>query len=439
MDLLILVVLILLNGVLAMSEMAVMSSRKARLQQFADEGRPGAATALALATQPTNFLSTIQVGITLIGITSGAFGEAAVASRLAGWLSGWPVLMPYADELALTIVVAAITLASLIVGELVPKRLALISPESVASVIARPMTWLATLTYPLVRSLSAITDAVLRVIGVRGAAGSAVTEEEIQVLMEQGTEAGVFQEHEQVIVSRVFRLDQLKVTGVMTSRPDIVYLDLELPQEANMRRIAESGHSRFPVVRGGLDNVQGIAQAKTLLEDLVAGEPGDFASRVLKPLFIPATLTVMQVIESFKKHRQTVALVVDEHGNLQGMVTLNDVMEALVGDIATVEDERDLDVVRRADGSWLMDGGVTIERFRDVLEIEGELPEEHLGSYHTLGGFAMLQLERVPQVGDQFAWEGIEFEIVDMDQHRVDKLLVRRVPQRAAGNETVGP
>jgi putative hemolysin len=432
MDILILFSLILINGVFAGSEMAVVSSRKARLQQLADEGRPGAATALRLANEPAHFLSTVQVGITLIGITSGAFGEATIATGLAHWLSGWHELAPYADELALAIVVASITLASIIVGELVPKRLALINPEAAASLIARPMVWLATLAYPLVRVLSTVTEGVLRVLGLRGAAGPGVTEEEIQVLMEQGTEAGVFQEHEQRIIARVFRLDALKVTGIMTPRTDIVYLDLALPVEANLRSIAEGGHSRFPVVHGTIDNVQGMVQAKSLLEDLAAGRPVDLAGRLVKPLVVPATLTAMQVVESFRKHRQTVALVVDEHGNLQGLVTLNDVMEALVGDIATLEDERDLDIVRREDGSWLVDGSVTIERFRDVLEIEEAFPEEDLGGYHTLSGFAMLQLERVPAAGDKFTWNGIQFEIVDMDRHRVDKLLVQRLPSPAA-------
>src|SRR5262245_19859248 len=251
MDLIILLSLIVFNGLFAMSEMAIVSSRKARLQQLADEGSRGAATALTLATEPSHFLSTIQVGITLIGITSGAFGEATLANELAHWFAQWPQMMPYAEELALVIVVAGITLSSLIIGELVPKRLALINPESVATLVARPMQWLSTLTYPLVRILSAITDAVLRAVGVRGQSGTPVTEEEIQVLMEQGTEAGVFQEHEQVIVTRVFRLDQLKVTGVMTSRTDIIALDLEDPMETNLQRIAQSNHSRFPVVRGG--------------------------------------------------------------------------------------------------------------------------------------------------------------------------------------------
>jgi putative hemolysin len=435
MELLVLGLLIVLNGAFAMSEMAVVSSRKARLQQWADEGRPGARTALALAEDPSSFLSTIQIGITVIGITSGAFGEATLAKGLAAWLAQWPLIAPHADVLAIAVVVAGITVASLVVGELVPKRLALHNPEKIAGIIARPMQMLSRLTYPLVKALSVTTDAVVRVFGVRGSSGSPVSEEEIKVLMEQGAEAGVFEAHERQLVDRVFRLDELRVTGVMTPRSDVVFIDLDDPPEANLRRIAESGRSRFPAVRGGPDDVKGVVHVKALLDAAVAGKPVDFAACLARPLFLPQTLTVMEVVEAFKKHRQTIALVVSEHGDLQGLVTLNDVMEALVGDIATVEDEGERDVVPRGDGSWLIDGGVTIDRFKDVVGIEEPLPEEGSGGYHTLGGFAMAQLGRVPQVADTFRWGGLRFEIVDMDRNRVDKLIVARSPERNADVE----
>jgi putative hemolysin len=427
MELLILSALILLNGVFAMSEMAVVSSRKTRLQQWADEGRPGAAVALALANEPSSFLSTIQVGITVIGILSGAFGEATIARPLAAWLREWPALAPHADLLALAIVVAGITLASLIFGELVPKRLALLNSEAVAAAIARPMRLLSRLAYPVVRVLGATTDGILKLVGARRANAPPVTEEEIKVLMQQGTDAGVFEAHEQAIVARVFRLDELKVTGVMTPRSDIVQLDLDAPLPVNLRVIVESGHSRFPVTRAGLDRIEGILEVKTLLEDSLSGRPVDLASRVVKALFVPESLTVMEVVAAFRKHRRTLALVVNEFGELQGLVTLNDVMEALVGDIATVDDETEPDVVRRDDGSWLVDGGVTVERFKDLLEIDAPFPEEGSGAYHTLGGFAMLRLGRVPHVGDRFDWDGWRFEVVDMDRNRVDKLIVTPV------------
>jgi len=426
MELLILLFLIVLNGVFAMSEMAVVSSRKARLQQWADDRRPGAAAALALANEPSNFLSTIQVGITLIGITSGAFGEATLAKGLSEWLSQWQWLDEYSDGLSITLVVAGITVASLIIGELVPKRLALLNPEAVASLMATPMRIVSMLTHPVVRALSLTTDAVLRVLGLSGSGGSPVTEEEIKVLLEQGMRAGVFAQHEPELVARAFRLDTLKVTGVMTARPDIVYLDLEETNDLNLRRIAESGHSRFLATRGGLEQVDGIVETKAVLNTMIKGQPIDQTPRV-KPLYVPATMTVMDLLKSFKKSRRPIALVVNEHGDVQGLVTLHDVMEALVGNIPSADDEEEPDIVRRADGSWLMDGAVTIERFKDVVRLEEFLPEEESGLYQTVGGFAMMQLGRVPQPGDTFTWDDWRFEVVDMDRNRVDKLIATRV------------
>ena len=427
MEILILFGLILMNGVFAMSEMAVVSARKARLQHLADEGKRGAKVALRLAQHPSSFLATIQVGITVIGITSGAFGEAKLTRGLSEWLSQWAVLDRHSDAIAVTIVITGITLAALIFGELVPKRLALLDPERVASLVAGPMQALSRVAYPLVRALGAVTDGILRLLGLRATGESPVTEEEIKVLMEQGAEAGVFEAHEQQLVSRVFRLDELRVTGVMTPRGDIIYLDLEEPLEENVRRIAAGHHSRFPVVRGGLGDVAGIVLAKTLLEESLAGRPVEL-SNLAKALFVPETLTVMDLVAQFKQHRQTMALVVNEFGDVVGLATLNDVMEALVGDIATADDERDRDIVPRDERSWLVDGSVTIERFKDVLDVEVTLPEEGLGSYHTVAGFALLQLDRVPHVADRFEWQGYTFEIVDMDGNRIDKLLVTRPP-----------
>jgi putative hemolysin len=329
-------------------------------------------------------------------------------------------------------VVAAITIASLIIGELVPKRLALLNPEAIASVVAKPMQALSMIAHPIVRTLSVATETVLRLFGLRGSIAPPVTEEEIKVLMQQGAEAGVFEEHEQALVKRVFRMDELKVTGVMTPRSEITYLDVAESLGANLRRIAESSHSRFPVARGGLDRVEGIVHARTLLEDAVSGKPVELAARLVKALFVPETLTVMQLIELFKKHRQTIGLVINEYGELQGLVTLNDVLEALVGDIATVEGEEERDVVQRDDGSWLIDGSATIERFKDAVDVHEPLPEEDSGTYHTLGGFVMMRLGRVPHPGDKFQWNGFGFEVVDMDRNRVDKVIVAHAPEDSA-------
>ncbi|MEK6209021.1 MAG: hemolysin family protein [Pseudomonadota bacterium] len=429
MELLILSFLIVLNGLFAMSEMSVVSSRKTRLQQWADEGRPGAMAALALANEPSMFLSTIQVGITVIGITSGAFGEATLATELSDWLSQWSWLDPYSDGLALTIVVAGITLASLIIGELVPKRLALLNPEAIASTVAKPMSVLSRIAYPLVRMLSLATEGVLKLFGVRASVEPLVTEEEINVLMEQGAEAGIFEEHEQELVARALRLDQIKVAGIMTPRADIVYLNLEDPPEANIRWIVENSHSRYPVVKGVLDRVEGITLARNLLADAITGKPIDLRAHLSKPLYVPASISAMEAVEQFKKYRQTAALVISEHGDIRGLVTLNDVMGALVGDIATVEDQSERDIIKRDESSWLLDGGVSLERLKTDLGIEEQLPGEDEETFHTVGGLIMHQLGRVPAVADRFDWNGWRFEVVDMDKQRVDKVLASKLPE----------
>lgn len=426
MELLLLAFLILLNGLFAMSEMAVVSSRKIRLQQWAEEGRAGAKTALALANEPSRFLSTIQVGITVIGVTSGAFGEKTLARDLALWFSQYSPIAAYAEGIAVSIVVAGITLASLIAGELIPKRLALLNPEAVASVVAGPMRWLSQLAHPIVRFLSLATDGFLKMIGQYGKQPPAVTEDDIQGLMREGQQAGVFEAHEELLVKRVFRLDEMRVTGIMTTRSDIVFLDLDKSFQENMAVILDHSHSRFPVIQGDTERILGVLAAKSVLRDVSSPERVQLKDHISKALFVPETLTVMEVMEQFKMHRQTLAFVVSEFGDVQGLVTLNDVMEALVGDIATVESEEEADVIRRGEDSWLIDGGVTIERLRDVLGIEDELPEQDTNSYHTLGGFAMYTLGRVPHAAERFSWRDYHFEIVDMDGNRVDKVIVTR-------------
>jgi putative hemolysin len=333
--------------------------------------------------------------------------------------------------------VAGITVAAVVLGELVPKRIALLEPEAVASVVARPMQLLSRLAFPAVRGLALLTDLVLRLLGVRDAPGRPVSEEEINVLMEQGAEAGVFEKHEQALVSRVFRMDEQRIWHAMTPRADIVYFDLDDPFEANRRKLLASGHSRFVVCRGGLGEIVGVVRAKTLLDDAYEGKPPDLTSGAAEPFYVPDTLTLAELLETFSKHRQQLALVLDEYGELQGLVTMNDVMEALIGEVATVEEGAAPDIVRRAEGSWLVDGNVTPARFREAMALAEHLPAEDSASYHTLGGLAMLQLGRIPQVGDRFECSGFGFEIVDMDRNRVDKLLVTRIgpAARPAGPE----
>ncbi|MGH8728632.1 MAG: hemolysin family protein [Burkholderiales bacterium] len=425
MEILIILLLIMLNGVFAMSEIAVVSARKPRLQQRTDEGDRRAEAALALAMEPGNFLSTIQVGITLIGILAGAFGDRTLSQPLSANIAQVEVLAPYSDVIALAIIVAVITYVSLIIGELVPKRIALNHPETIASFIAKPMNVLAAVGAPLVKLLSVSTDFVLRVLMIRPSSEPLVTEEEIKVLIEQGTEAGVFEREEQELLRNIFRLDTQRVGSIMRPRLDIAYLDVEDPFEENQRKIIDSAHSRFPVCKGGIDQVLGLVQSKDLLAKCMGGEQIDLAEHVQPPLYVPDSISAMQLLQMFKQTSIHFALVVDEYGDLQGLATLNDVMEAIVGDIPGADLEIDDEAVQRADGSWLVDGMLSIDKFKTLFDLE-EMPEEEAHNYNTVGGFVMMQLGRVPKAADGFDWEDLRFEIMDMDKNRIDKVLVSR-------------
>ncbi|KAF0099076.1 MAG: hypothetical protein FD187_2861 [bacterium] len=432
MDIALLLFLILLNGVFAMAEIAVVSSRKARLQRLAEDGSPGAGSALALHADPSNFLSTIQVGITSIGILSGAIGETALADPLAAWLSGWDLLAPYAYWISLTVVVVVLTYFAVVVGELVPKRLALMAPEGIASLVARPMNLLTRATRPLVWLLSTSSSVVLRVLGAKRKEEPPVTDDEINVLMEQGAEAGVFHESEQEIVSNVLRLDEQRIAAIMTHRSDIYLIDLDEPEEEIRQRLAESPFERIVVCRDGLEHIAGILRTSDLLQPMLSGAPLDIESRLREPLYVPDSVTTTQLLESFRQSRMQIALIVDEYGELEGLVTLTDVLTSIVGDLPSAEGPDDMDVVQREDGSWLVDGSVTAERLKSVFDIEADLPGEEENAYNTLGGFVMHMLGRVPTVADHFDWEGLRFEVVDMDRNRVDKVLVSRLPEGPA-------
>lgn len=425
MEILIIFLLIVVNGVFAMSEMAVVSARKTRLQQWTDEGNERAAAALALANEPSHFLSTIQVGITSIGVLSGAFGQRALSAPLEQAIVQSETLAPYAEGIALAIVVVAITYFSLIIGELVPKRLALHHPESIASFVAKPMQWLSLIGAPLIKLLSVSTDFVLRIVGARPSQEPPVTEEEIKVLIEQGTEAGVFEKAEQELVHNIFRLDQLRLQSVMRPRLDIAYLDVEDSFEENRRKIIDSAYSRFPVCKGGIDQVLGVVQSKELLAKCLGGETIDLTQSMRPPLYVPDSISAMQLLQMFRQTSVHLALVVDEYGDLQGLVTLNDVMEAIVGDISAAEAAEGDEAVQRADGSWLVDGMLSIEKFKTLFGVE-EMPEEESHSYNTVGGFVMMQLGRVPKAAEGFDWRDLRFEIMDMDRNRIDKVLVTR-------------
>ena len=422
-EIVIVLVLILFNGVLAMSEMAVVSSRKVRLQQQANEGRKSAQTALALIESPNNFLSTVQIGITLVGVLAGAFGGATVASLISEQVAQVEALAPYSDALGLGTVVLAITYLSLVFGELVPKRLALQNPERVAMLIARPMQILSKIAFLGVKVLAASTNAVLRILGVRPDSAPPVTEEEIRLLLEEGTQAGVFRETEQDMLESVFRLDDRHVSALMTPHTELIWLDVNDTVEENVQRIVQSGYSSYPVCEDGLDNLLGIVRAKDLIVGFLDGRGLDLRTSLHPPVFVPESATASRVVELLKQAEEHVVLVIDEHGGIQGMVTEHDMLEAIVGDIPSPGDAGGEEAVQREDGSWLMDGLLHIDEAKELLGLR-TLPGEERGSYQTLGGFVMAQAGRIPTTGDCFRWNNLRFEVVDMDGLRVDKVLI---------------
>lgn len=423
MDLLIILFLIVLNGVFAMSEIAVVSSRKVRLQQRAEAGSHGAAAALKLANEPGHFLSTIQVGITTIGIFSGAFGEATLAAPLETWLLQFPLVADYARPVAVVLVVMLITYLSVVLGELVPKRLALHNPEGLATLFARPLNALGRITSPLVALFSKSSELLLRLLGSKPDSDAPVTDEEIKVLMQQGTEAGVFESSEGQLVANVLRMDDLNLNQIMTPRIDVSVIDVADAPEQIRDQILACNYSRLVVCRDGLDQVIGVVYAKDLLNQLLSGKTLDVQADMRTPLYVPETVAPMQLMSLFKRHRETFALVVDEYGDVQGVVTLADIMEAIVGDLPSEDATEEADIVRREDGSLLVDGLLAIDRLKEVLGLN-ELPDEESGDYHTVSGFVMTVLGRLPKTADHFDWQGHRFEVVDMDRNRVDKLLV---------------
>lgn len=419
LEILIIVLLAVLNGIFAMSEAAMIASRRARLQQLAERGSSGAETAIKIAEEPNRFLSTVQIFITLIGILGGAFGGATVAEEIADALRETS-FAPYADALGFAIIVLFTTYISLILGELVPKRLALRSPERIASLIAMPMQMLSKLAAPIVKLLSVSTDAVLWLLGSRETKESAVTEEEITIMIQQGVETGVFEASEQGMVEGIFRLGDRRVSSLMTPRTEIVWLNLHDSREENRRKMVESGFSRFPVCDGDLDHVVGLIQAKDILARIFTNEELDLKPIVIDPIYVPESMSASKVLELFRERSLHMAFVIGEHGGLEGLVTTQDILEAIVGEPEVQE------AVQRKDGSWLLDGMMTVDDVKDQLDV-AELPGEY-DRFETLSGFVMAQLGDVPKEGDSFEWGNYRFEVVDMDGLRVDKVMVNVIP-----------
>jgi putative hemolysin len=427
-------ILIIANGVFSMSETAIVSARKARLQQRANEGDKRAQRALDLANEPASALATVQIGITLIGILAGAFGGATIAEQLGRSIATIPALAPYADALSLGIVVLIITYLSLIVGELVPKSLALNNPERIAAVAARPMRTLTRILYPAVTILNVSTNFILRLLGIRASDEPAVTEDEIKVMLAQGTQTGTFAEAEEHMIRHVFRFADLRVAAMMTPRTEITWLDLADPADVIRHKIAKSHFALYPVTQNSLDNVIGVVRAKDLLVHCLA-HPDHLDIQVVmqKPLFVPESMSALRLLETLRKTGVSAAIVVDEYGGVQGLVTMNTVVEEIVGDVVVPGSPEQADVVRREDGSMLIDGMVSVDMLKEVLAVK-ELPDEDEGAYQTLGGFVMAQLGHIPSVAEHFQWNGFRFEVMDMDGRRIDKVLV--VPPDASKTES---
>ncbi len=429
-EILIILLLILGNGVLAMSEAAIISARKARLERLSDEGHAGAKAALELAKAPTRFLSTTQIGITLVGILAGAFGGATVAEKLAETLDEIEPLAPYSDGVALVLVVLTITFLSLILGELVPKRLALNNPERIASLVAGPMNVLSKITAPVVTSIGFTTDITLRLLGVKPSIEPPVTEDEIRILIEHGTQAGVFDEAEQDMVDSILSLDQTRVKELMTPRTKVIWLDVDDSIEANLKKIAGSGFSYYPVYQDSPDNVVGIASVKDMWAKTIKGEILDLKECLRKPTFVPETVFALKMLDIFQESGEHVALVLSEFGGVEGLVTLIDIMEAIVGDLPSLSEIAEAQPFQRADGSWLLDGLLSIDEVKEMFDLEADLQGEENNTFSTLGGFLVMNLERIPKAGDYLESAGLRFEVMDMDGNRVDKVLVTQLPEK---------
>jgi len=414
-----------------MSEIAVVAARKVRLQQRAEDGDERARKALALAHDPNKFLSTVQFGITMVGVLAGAYGGATIAEQVAQPIAAVPELAAYAHVIALGLVVTGITVLSLIVGELVPKRIGLNNPEAIASWVAGPMIVLSKIGGPVVGALNRPTNFVLRLFGIKGEAEPNLTEDEIKALISQGAETGAVGATEENIVQRVFQLGDQRVAAIMTPRPDIEWIDVDASEEELREFLASHSHTQFVVCHGGLDEVLGIVRSADLLPLAFKGARIDLRSLKKEALFVPDSMPAVQLLESFRGSHKHVALVMDEYGAVEGLVTVTDLLTAIVGDLPADASEAIGAFVARADGSWLVDGSAPMEDVTAHFGMDA-LPEDEAGAYHTIGGFVMARLGRVPKAADTFEWGGMKFEVMDMDGRRIDKVLVVRKPPHQA-------
>lgn len=439
-ELLLLAVLVLANGVLAMAETAVVSARKAKLRKLAKAGSARAADALVLASQPARFLELVEFWLTLSGMITGVLAGAQLAGQVATWLEQWRELAPHANWMALVFVTLALTSFMLVFGELVPKRIAAAHPEEVAIVLAGSVRTLAWVMAPLLKVYELTTDAVTGLLRVKPRpAAEMVGDEEVRALIEQGLHAGVFDRAEKEMVDGVLALDQRPVTAIMTPRPKIVFLNADDAEEVNWRKVVTSGHSYFPVYQANRDQVIGLVAVKALWAHSAIGLPTTLKNLLIPPLFVPETLKVLQLLEQFRKTGRHIAIVTDEFGAVQGLVTLIDVMEAIVGNIPERGQPSQPEARKRDDGSWLIDATLSISELKTLLGIDQPMPAETTASYQTLGGFVVTQFGRIPTAGDKFDWSRWTFEVVDMDRRRVDKVLVTPLVQAETPAEAASP
>lgn len=426
MELLIILFLILLNGLLAMAEIAVVSSRKSRLQNLASKGSTGAKYALQLANDPSVFLSTVQVGITLVGILTGAFGGAALSESLSYLLDPIPFIGPYSQPLSFVLVVMAITYISIIFGELVPKRVGLSNPEAIAIFLATPMAWFSRITSPVVRLLSVSTDFIVAMLGIKVGDEDVISEDEIKVLINQATTAGIIEEAEQDIINKIFLLGDKKVRDIMTPQSELDWVDANETKSHILEMVNTTTHSHYPVYSETKENILGFIHVRDILEHWTVKKGTDIDEFVQKPLYILETTKILNVLELFRKHNTHIALVVDEYGSLEGLVTVNDIFEAIVGEVPDEDEAIDPHIQKRDKNSWLIDGVVSIDDFKDRFNIK-KMWKESENDYQSIGGFVMNYIGTIPNPGDKFEWDGYSFEVVDMDGNRVDKVLMTKL------------
>jgi putative hemolysin len=421
-EILVLLILVLANALLAMSEMAVVSSRRSRLQELVKKRHRGARIAMRLLEKPTDFLSTVQVGITLIGVLAGAFSGATLAGQFGAWLDRWPLLAPYGQSAAIAIVVLCFTYVSLIIGELVPKRIALNDPERVASALAPLMRGVARVAAPAVWLLRLSTEGLLRVLGLERDRALTVTEDEVRMLVAEGTRSGVFVPKEREMIEGVLRLADRTARAIMTPRTEVVWLDINATADDIVASLDARRLSRFPVCRETIDHPVGIVHMKDLARAALAGRPVSLGEIMLQPLVVLDGTPVLKLLEGFKREGMHMAIVVDEYGATQGVVTLADIIEAVAGALPEVGSELESALVKRSDGSWLVDGSVGIDEFEDRLGVSGLRGSR---TFDTVAGYALFRLGRIPLVGDTFTDRTGHYEIVDIDGRRIDKLVYR--------------